>query len=155
MNKEFEALEEIFKIIYNLDCGTTFEQDKKLNECRDVLNQALTELQAIKEAKPSEALEKLEEIKNYFPYVDLGNGQEYVCQKEFNTITKALIKAQEQEKVLEIIKGKNVDINYLRFEAVDVKQYNDYIQQLNKVSTISHWCLTQEEFDILKRWQNG
>ena len=36
-----EALKEIFNIIYNLDCGTTFEQDKKLNECRDVLKRAI------------------------------------------------------------------------------------------------------------------
>lgn len=40
-----KALEDIFNIIYNLDCGTTYEQDKKLNDCREVLKQALIKAQ--------------------------------------------------------------------------------------------------------------
>ncbi len=63
-------------------------------------------------------------------------------------------KAQEQEKVLKIIKEKNVDVQYLRYEAVDVRMYNDYVSQLNKVSTINHSSLTEEEFDLLKRYFN-
>ena len=40
-----EALTEIFNIIYNLDCGTTYEQDKKLDVCRKTIKQALIKAQ--------------------------------------------------------------------------------------------------------------
>lgn len=86
-----EALTEIFNIIYNLDCGTTYEQDKKLDECR-------------------------------------------------KTIKQALLKAQEQEKVLNIIKEKEVNIASLK--AYDLEEYNMIYE--NK--------LTEEEFDLLKEY---
>ena len=135
----------------------------------DIIKQALTELKQIKEAKPSEALENLKSLDiqvKFIGILDIPSWEKYLPN-----IKQALLKAQEQEndrlenqcldllgenikltKILSIIKEKDVDINYLRFEAVDVKQYNDYIQQLNKVSTKSYWCLTQEEFELLKRW---
>lgn len=45
----------------------------------------------------SKALEYLEEIKSYFPFVDLGKGKEYVCEKEFNTIKQALQRLESIE----------------------------------------------------------
>ncbi len=112
MIKEFEYLDDRiktleFRIAHPNEYNITPTIKVKINDgaCYKkelktliAIKQALTELKQIKEAKPSEALEWIEEIKNYFPYVDLGNGQEYVCQKEFSTISQALLKAQEQEK---------------------------------------------------------
>ena len=48
----------------------------------------------------SKELEYLEEIKSYFPYVDLGKGKEYVCEKEFNAIQQALLNAEKYEKII-------------------------------------------------------
>ena len=48
----------------------------------------------------SKELEYLEEIKSYFPFVDLGKGKEYVCEKEFNAIKQALLKAEKDEKII-------------------------------------------------------
>lgn len=61
---------------------------------------------------------------------------------------------EEQEKVFKIIFEKNVDVQYLRYEAVNVRMYNDYVSQLNKVSTINHNSLNEQEFDLLKRYAN-
>ena len=55
----------------------------------------------------------------------------------------SLLKAQEQEKVLEIINEKEVNISSLK--AYDLEEYNMIYE--NK--------LTQEEFDLLKRWMEN
>lgn len=96
-----EALTEIFNIIYNLDCGTTYEQDKKLDECR-------------------------------------------------KTIKQALLKAQEQEKVLEIIKEKRVIVDLLIDN--NLEDYNNKIIIIYGYALSTGRLLTQEEFDLLKRW---
>ena len=87
-------------------------------------------------------------------YEEVGNAEEdcILYAKDyigFNTIKQALIKAQEQEKVLNIIKNKDVDMFNLKIallqNSVDV--YNSSIPieyEGNK--------LTQEEFELLKRW---
>lgn len=126
---------------------------------------------------PSEAFECLERIREF-----LQNRTNTVSFQDLRDVEQALLKAQEQEediihyrgtienlrrdivllkeikkeqeKVLEIIWKKNVDVQYVRYEAVNVKMYNDYISQLNKVSTINHSSLEDEEFDLLKRWKN-
>ena len=68
-----------------------------------------------------------------------------ICRETLVRLQKALLKAQEQEKVLEIIFKKNVSIFWVR-ECKNVEEYNynipDYLQ------------LIQEEFDLLKRWLN-
>ena len=99
MRKELEALERLamhdelhIKECKKLGIGLT--------EDYEVVERALLELESIKEANPSESLECLEEIKSYFPFVDLGKGKEYVCEKEFNTIQQALLKAEKDEKII-------------------------------------------------------
>ena len=60
-----------------------------------------------------------------------------------NEIKQALIKAQEQEKVLKILFEKNVTIFWLK-ECKSLEEYN--------YNTADYMKLTQEEFDLLKRW---
>ena len=69
--------------------------------------------------------------------------------EEFEIIKQALLKAQEQEKVLEIIKEKRVNSYYFDI-ASDVKIYNNWIVILYGYP--KEFLLTQEEFDLLKRW---
>lgn len=97
-------------------------------------------LEAIDNANPSEALEVVGYLKdhhlNAVPYYDW-----------LNEIEQYILKAQEQEKVLEIVKEKQVDICELK---ICIDEYEDSLYQYNK-RTIEKFKLTQEEFDLLKK----
>ena len=96
MSKERKALDDFIKdYLFLCEKLCTNKQEKMLLDSNSPYNVLKTYLESIDNANPSEALEYLEEIKNYFPFVDLGKGKEYVCEKEFNTIKQALLKAQE------------------------------------------------------------
>ena len=99
----------------------------------------LIRLAKIDNAKPSEALERLENNRNAIPYAI-----------DYRIIKQALIKSQEQEKVLEIIKEKKVDIKLIMWAGNMVEAYNQKVREQK-----DYWWreeLTQEEFDLLKRW---
>ena len=109
-------------------------------------------LESIDNAKPSEALECLEKM--YDGYC-MGYG---INDEQFKIIKQTLIKAQEQEKVLEIIK------EHLTFKDSGIEEYTDVLtnQKVKKHcikikskdtgATIHIHLDTQEEFDLLKRW---
>ena len=117
-------------------------------ELKITLSKELQHLGAVDNSKPSEALEYLEEITN--PVIQMnsyrGNNKssqtiEYI--KKVATIQQSLIKAQEQEKVLEIIKEKTVNILLLEL-AENVDEYNERI--------VPNGQLTQDEYHLLKRY---
>ena len=68
------------------------------------------------------------------------------CLKE---VLKDLEQKQKQDKILKIIKDKNVDIKQLKHfiqcytKEVSLKTYNDYHSKEE---------LTQEEYDLLEEW---
>lgn len=73
----------------------------------DELEELLTEYEAIKNSKPSEAVEKLEEIINYYnePQYDVcecsyPNEFRDMWEKELITIKQALLKAEQDKKKL-------------------------------------------------------
>lgn len=94
MSKEYlEAL----KRIRQETCPATYMADFDKNECCDVIERALQRLESIDNANPSEALECLEEIRD-FRY---GKDKLLVCQTEmYHTIKQALLKAQEPKRYL-------------------------------------------------------
>lgn len=94
----------------------------------------------------SKELEYLEEIKSYFPFVDLGKGKEYVCEKEFNVIKQALLKAEKEHKALEIIKEKECDIRWFKY----CIKVNSEVETYNNGLPEYYEKLTQEEFNLLK-----
>ena len=111
MNKLFEALEEIG----NIDLGDNPYKKFEVNKLKNVYNKefailynAIAELKAIKEAKPSEALNCLRKLRQecVSTYFDENNKQMWTTDKNkdyrCNTIEQALLKFQELEKV-----GKN------------------------------------------------
>lgn len=115
----------------------------------------LSRLYEIDNAKPSEALECLEHIKKddfnmiitTYPPLPAYNG---VTKDEmFNKIQQALLKAQEQEKILSIIKEKDVDVKLLKLST----NWLDYYTRV-KHKTGKNTELTEEEFELLKRWLN-
>jgi hypothetical protein len=96
MTKELEAL----KRIRQETCPATYMQDFDKEECCNIIEQSLLELQAIKEANPSEALENLRIC--WAGNQDMG---EYISSTEYEHIEQALLKAEKLEKAWEVILG--------------------------------------------------
>ena len=74
-----------------------------------------------------------------------------------NNIKQTLLKAQENKKVLEIIKKKRVNVDELLDCIRLCNTDNEALEEYNhKVSLIwndpNDYLLTEEEFDLLKRW---
>ena len=107
----------------------------QINEALDTIKQSLLELNQIKETEPSEALKCVDVLKEDDCITTLVQG------KALETIRQYILKAQEQEKVLKIIKEKSVLIACL-IDANTLEDYNCQVMSWNK--------LYQEEFDLLK-----
>jgi len=89
-----------------------------------------------------EALKKLGRLALYESYDALQVNE----VDEFNIVEQALITAQEMKKALKLIFEKNVNTLLLEL-AENVDEYNERIIPNNGK-------LTQEEFELLKRWSN-
>ena len=148
MSKKLEALEKIINNVV-LDENNDY---REIEKSYNLIKQALKRLEAIDNAKPSKALKCLKEI-HFFVNGSRIDGEKYEQKlQEINTIKQVIIKAQEQEKVLEIINGKNVDIRRFKFiwnsiltKEEKLKEYNSAQREQDKIS--------QEEFELLKRWK--
>ena len=146
MEKVFEALEDLKNYLFNkwkqnhINFGCDYkleaELEKQLKNL-DPINQALTELKAIKEAQPSEALKELEQnIKDRIILAE--DRQLKLCA----TIKQTLLKAQENEKVLEILKPL--------CEVVETPVKKIRYLKINGV--VVYTFKNEEEFELLKRW---
>ena len=154
MSKELDYLDDILK-----------NEPMTLNKRMiiEIIKEKIQRLESIDHANPSEALEWLNKFKGVeissLPFksedgavkeVDLnevrfvGSQLNNEFRKFVYIIENALIKAQEQEKVFKIIKKKYVDIYLL-------KSINT-LEEYNKNIGLRGIELTQEEFDLLKRW---
>lgn len=110
MEKAFEELKNIVAIHFGALGFLNPSENEQILKDRDKVLNALTELQAIKEAKPSEALEDLEFLGDLSVYHDTGNLFKLHFKEEFDTIKQALQKEQEQDQVInECIKLLSVD----------------------------------------------
>jgi len=117
------------------------------------LDKVLTELEAIDNANPSEALEFLETItttKELKPFLEQAK--------------LALIKVQWQKKVLNIIKEKGLDRSIIDYDSYDIwLEYRtaQFAKAIEENPTILNWDMfdnfiyTEEEFNILKEWLNN
>lgn len=109
----------------------------------EFLEKEIQRLEQIGNVNPSEALKGLKHIKKYYvPQPCSAKTYDYL-----EIIEQALLKAQEQEKVLSIIKEKNVDIKLLKLSTT----WLDYYTRV-KHKTGYDTELIEEEFDLLKRW---
>lgn len=94
---------------------------------------------------------------NLYPYDNL-NEIEIAFKDTFDNYQRQRIESlgrlNKQQKVLQILKEKRVDLSYLRCCFEDnqsVERYNEYIR--DKTMTYDHEEeLTEKEFDTLKRW---
>ncbi len=145
MSKELDALERIRQDINaHNDYRNDFEDLK-------TIEQALQELQAIKSAEPSEALDYMKSLfecwknlaeKNNLETKDI-ELEKYIFKENYDTIKQTLIKTQEQEKALKIIIKKNVRIYWIKSYSC-VESYNNGLPPKEQ--------LTKEEFNTLKEY---
>ena len=139
MNKEYlDALERLGKLYLPENYNKL-----QVNEIGEfiIVKEALQRLEAIDNAKPSEALECWRYLSAVTPdWVKLLNDG----TNALIPIKQSLIKSQEQEKVLKIIFEKSVDI--FRLKKLDFNTFN----QLQRSCKLPE--LTQEEFELLKRY---
>ncbi len=154
MSKEYlEALERLKENSYYVD-------DKNMKEDYNIIKQALLELKAIKEANPSEALRyvngkiaDLEDDLQHYTMVEKDKCREFYIRedlKQFTNIKQALLKAQEQEKVLEIAFKKRIDLE--SFYSSFVENDYDYNFYEKRYGTYGKYELTEEEFELLKSY---
>ena len=152
MSKGLEALYRIANAKNHFKYDTLELVDKDFQ----IVQQELQRLESIDNSKPSEVLKKLEMLSdcaeamkeapssNWIEYANNETELDYQLWIAYEDLKQYILKLQEQEKVLEIIVKKNVDILLIKNKD-NVNQYNEYIEDEDD-------RLTQEEFDLLKRW---
>ena len=124
------------------------ETHTKVRECHSIVYEALKRLEVIDNSNPSEALEKLDKILDYFGEAQIETMTLSKCN--ILTIKKALIKAQEQKdkiRAFDLINEKNIDIKLLKWAYPDLQAYNQKV----RVEKDYWWRkeLTQEEFEFI------
>lgn len=97
--------------------------------------------------KELEALKRIKNLQVCIDYEkDIVKSVDEILPNYCNKVEQALLKALEQEKVIEIIFKKRVSMFLLKC-CKDLESYN--------YSKFNHFeKLTQEEFNLLKRYQN-
>ncbi len=135
-------------IIYETEDKEQVEAFDEISRIERKKQQSLLRLDEIENANPSEALECFKEIEERCKndYEDCIVWYDY--KKELYTIKQTLLKSKEQERVLEIIKEKEVNLGMLK-TCKTVEQYNAGCRIFERNE------LTQEEFDLLKRYSNN
>lgn len=113
----------------------------------DILEQAITELKAIKETNPSEALKCVGVLKEEDCITTLVQG------KALETIRQYILKAQEQEKILEKRKKAleiiNKKCDFMPLSKIKNLSYDLYVRWFDLNHYDAKLLLTQQEFDLL------
>ena len=143
MSKEYlEAFENLKKELYYSP-----NQIPDIYKWHEIIEEALHRLDFIDNTKPSEALEylkELEENKSFCSEFDL---------IKIDIIRDYILKAQEQEKVLEIIKNKNVDTCVLKDSDTYIEYNNAMKLRYGGTELSKDLFLTEEEFNVVKEWK--
>lgn len=141
MSKEYiEAFERMTEHL-DLEDEYSYNQERKDEE---IIKKSLQRLESIDNANPNEAMKSLEKIKDNFG-CDLAY---YNLSLEYEIVEQALLKAQEQVKVLSILKEKCVSVWYL-MKSKTVEEYNSYLY-IKVIEDTKNFILTQEEYDLLR-----
>lgn len=158
MTKEFEAIKDDKLRIGLLGLKRVVEANAKKMTKDEIMafdftfmniTNALLELQAIKEAEPSEALkwlnqqiQRLNDDLQHYTMVEKDKAIEYQISedlKELNTIKATLLKAEKLEKAWEVIKPL--------CEVVETPKLKDRYLKINGV--VVYTIKNQQEFELL------
>ena len=149
MEKVFEALETLKnRALSDLDSipKTAIPMCEKSNEevmkTYKIINQALTELKAIKEAKPNEALKCLYKVASKVELADCDDYWE--VRNAYAKVEQYLQKAQEQEKEFDDnFNFKEIGHTMVGFDykgtqviAMPLEEYDDFMEQEKALDTI-------------------
>jgi len=151
MSKELEEIKSIVAIHFGALGFLNPSENEQILKDRDKVLNALQRLESIDNAKPSEALKTLEVLdKTISPLLEpiLVEYEDDLSDKitaNYFALKDALLKAQEQEKVLEIIKNKAVDI-------LLIIKYNNVYDYNSAVWLDGRPKLNEEEFEVIKKW---
>lgn len=143
------------EIIYDI-CGEYVENP--LEEEIDIVNKALQRLEAIDNANPSQALKRLYELESIDLYMSSAEDDDENDFISLDTsywlkpIEQALIKSQEQEKVPSII--KELISKHCKIELINGGTYYQIKIKVMGSGYTFGMSITEEEFDLLKRWAN-
>lgn len=139
MSKELLALEDI--ILY-----LNASEPKGLYcENIETIQQALLELQSIKEANPSESLEAFGRITLHTEYDNDSHYDGLHFEDDCKLVDKALQKSEKEHKALEIIKEKECDMRWFKY----CIKVNSEVETYNNGLPEYYEKLTQEEFNLL------
>lgn len=110
------------------------------------IKQALQRLESIDNSNPSEVLDLFNQWKDNIEY-----GVVYIPYFVINEVELALIKAQKQEKVLNVILKKQVDINEIKIMISNLKHCDD-IERCKRYNASRKvgYKLKQDEFNSIK-----
>lgn len=145
MSKELEALETLKDMLIGNGCNDS------INEYIDNLilpiKQALQRLETIDNANSNEALEIIRKCKS-------SNLLNFWCPKfveDLKIVENYILKAQKQEKILNIILKKQVDINEIKIMVSNLKHCDD-IERCKRYNASRKvgYKLKQEEFNEIK-----
>lgn len=155
MNKELlETINSMIERIALIELHTGETKTVSIDKHTLLDIQKELELQSIDNSNPSEALEKLERLYERGAK-SIEDEQAFELYTQYrDTIKQVLIKSQEQEKALEIVFEKNVNIEYLKVSD-NVKEYNSKITIVIdgiKYAKSMARKLAQKEFELLKRY---
>lgn len=150
MTKELESLSYVW---YNYYTEELRQDDvEQIEKHLNVVQDGLKRLEAIDNANPSKAMEfvkiLLEENKNS---IEVSKANNYKTdwiearRTQLLNLQQALLKAQEMEKVLEILKPL--------CEVVETPVRKDRYLKINGV--VVYTFKSKEEFDTLKRWKDN
>jgi len=138
-----EALENLEQLVEMADkCWVSCDVHKWKNTIKQDLLKAQEQEKKLKEIK-----KKLKEIKADLT-IELHNKKNAIEMYKQQYILR-----EKQEKVLEIIKKKRVNVEWFWNDFVDNGfGYHYYLEKWYKYQSTDKQKLTEEEFDLLKRW---
>ena len=164
MSKEYmQALDDLFGLVAFLPRGS-FERAQKYF---DILEPALQRLEAIDNSKSDKALRCLDCLQNTIDKYLIGPLNDYVNLFDYITsIKNYILKAQEQEKEIDRLENKCLDVlgDNIRLEKVlrIIKEKPDIVMTVKRYSTYDNFKannmtsdITQDEFNFLKEMTNN
>lgn len=117
----------------------------------ELIEKDLDRLKTIDNANPSEALKCLESLEHICVYRDTGTPFVLHFKEEFDTIKQALLKVQEQDKILEKLKRPLFysEMKRLGEEYIEWAKENNALQ--DDLTNIITWCFCFK----MKEWLNN
>ena len=156
MSKELECLKRLIYVIGVLQetinkaeekagTDTSIDVMTQSNKDGEIIEQALTEYEALKNAEPSEALECLEKIYSRLPQWDLSRNID-----QCNIIKQVLIQKSKKEQAWDIVKEMQLSTLNIIGKCNLYEDYLTFYDFKKNMGNPLKKQLTKEEFNLLK-----